>query len=120
MLAHVTHHQPAANRTIFAKLLDELDMAPVDAIQALGVIVAIAAELAYPTVGGGKLIPFLTGDLAGLAADAHRSIGVESHGLRHHAFSTLHTKALPSWMDTFGSPTNDVSSFTASPVTIPW
>jgi hypothetical protein len=75
MFAHVTHHQPAADGMIFAKLLDELDMAPVNAIQALGVIVAIAAELAYTAVGGGQLIPFLAGDLAGSAADAHHGSG---------------------------------------------
>jgi hypothetical protein len=120
MLTHVAHHQPAADGTIFAKLLDEFDVAPVDAIQALRIVITIAAELAHAAVGGGKLIPFLAGDLARLAPDAHGGIGIKPHGLRHHAFSTLHTKALPSWMDTFGSPTNDVSSFTASPVTIPW
>src|SRR5437867_2777398 len=37
----------------------------------------------------------------------------------HHAFSTLHTKALPSWMLTLGSPTSEVSVFTTSPFTTP-
>jgi len=52
MFAHITHHQPAADGTIFAKLLDERDMAPVDAIQASRVVIAIATELADTAVGG--------------------------------------------------------------------
>src|SRR5690606_40821261 len=33
----------------------------------------------------------------------------------HQSFSTLQTNALPSWIDTFGSPTKEVSSLTTSP-----
>ncbi len=43
----------------------------------------------------------------------------KAHPLGHHAFSTSHTKALPSWIETLGSPTSDVSSLTTSPVETP-
>ncbi len=37
----------------------------------------------------------------------------------HHAFSTLHTNAFPSWMLTLGSPTMDVRVLTTSPLATP-
>src|SRR5581483_5331719 len=119
VLAHVAHHEPAALAPVLAELLDELDVAPVDPVQPPGVVVAVAAHLGPAAVAGRKLVPFLAGDLAGLAPDADRRVGVEPHRLGHHAFSTLHTKALPSWMLTLGSPTRAVSVFTTSPVTTP-
>src|SRR2546425_7201100 len=119
VLAHVAHHEPAAVvRTL--ELLDETDVPPVDTVQLAGVVVAVAGELPDPAVLGRKLVPFLARDLARFATDANRGVGEESHGLRHfHAFSTLQTNALPSWIETFGSPTQDVRSLTTSPVLKP-
>src|SRR2546429_3718536 len=82
VLAHVAHHQPTAVvRTL--ELLDETDVPPVDAVQLAGVVVAVAGELPDPAVRGRELVPFLARHLARLAADAHRGVGEESHGLRH-------------------------------------
>src|SRR5438874_4199231 len=119
VLAHVAHHQPAAVvRTL--ELLDEADVPPVDAVQLAGVVVAVAGELPDPAVLGRELVPFLARDLARLAADANRGVGEEPHGFGHsHAFSTLQTNALPSWIDTLGSPTQEVRSLTTSPVDNP-
>src|SRR5207244_12116121 len=100
-------------------LRHELDLPPLYAIQTTRVIIAVAAELPHAAVFGRKLVPLLTGHLAGLTANAYRGVGVKSHCLGHYALSTLHTKALPSWIDTFGSPTRTVSSFTTSAVTTP-
>src|SRR5205807_1430298 len=119
VLADVAHHQPAAVVGAL-ELVDEADVPPVDAVQLAGVVVAVAGELADPAVRGRELVPFLARDLARFAADANRGVGEESHGLRHfHAFSTLQTNALPSWIDTLGSPTQDVRSLTTSPVLRP-
>src|SRR5262249_13932438 len=96
VFTHIAHHQPAAVAAVGAKLLDELDVPPVDAIQTARVVIAVAAELPHATVFCRELIPLLTGHLAGLAANTHRGVGVEPHCLGHHALSTLHTKALPS------------------------
>src|SRR2546426_309284 len=82
VLAHVAHHEPAAVvRTL--ELLDETDVPPVDTVQLAGVVVAVAAQLSDPAVLGRELVPFLARDLARFAADAHRGVGEESHGLRH-------------------------------------
>src|SRR2546430_8102503 len=119
VLAHVAHHQPAAVIGTL-ELFDEADVPPVDTVQLAGVVVAVAGELPDPAVLGRQLVPFLARDLARFATDANRRVGKESHGLRHfHAFSTLQTNALPSWIDTFGSPTQDVRSLTTSPVLKP-
>src|SRR5256884_129447 len=119
MLADVAHHQPAAVVGTL-ELLDEADVPPVDTVQLAGVVVAVAGEVPDPAVRGRELVPFLARDLARFATDANRGVGEESHGLRHfHAFSTLQTNALPSWIDTFGSPTQDVRSLTTSPVLKP-
>src|SRR5437773_6759671 len=119
VLAHVAHHQPTAVvRTL--ELLDETDVPPVDAVQLAGVVVAVAGELPDPAVRGRDLVPFLARHLARLAADANRGVGEEPHGFGHnHAFSTLQTNALPSWIDTLGSPTQAVRSLTTSPVLNP-
>src|SRR5262249_50764980 len=98
------------------------DVAPVNAVERARVVVAIAGERVLTTVGAGELVPFLAGDLARFTPDTHRCVGVKSHWLSHRspqAFSTLHTKALPSCIETLGSPTSDVSSFTTSPVERP-
>src|SRR5881392_540749 len=51
VLAHVAHHQPAAVvRTL--ELLDESDVAPVDAVEAPGVVVAVAAQRPHAAVLG--------------------------------------------------------------------
>ena len=105
MLADVAHHQPAAVLAVLGELLDELDVPPVDAVELRGVVVAVAAQRVHAAVGAGQLVPLLAGDLARLAADADRRVGVEPHRLGHdapHAFSTLQTKALPSWIDHVG------------------
>src|SRR5215510_12840393 len=101
------------------ELLDELHVPPVGAVEPAGVVVAVAGQRVLAAVGRGELVPLLARDLARLAPDADRGVGEEPHRLRHHAFSTLHTKALPSWIETLGSPTSAVSSFAASPVTRP-
>src|SRR2546422_8917023 len=83
-------------------------------------VVAVAAQLPDAAVLGRELVPFLARDLARLAADANRGVGEEPHGFGHnHAFSTLQTNALPSWIDTLGSPTQAVRSLTTSPVLKP-
>ncbi len=149
VLADVAHHQPAPVGPVLAELLDELDVPPVDPVQPAGVVVAVAAHLVLPAAGRGELVPLLAGHLACLAADADGGVGVEAHrfdGMRagpldghaaasaaepapppscpaaplHHAFSTLHTKALPSWMRHVGIADHaTVRVFTTSPVTTP-
>src|SRR3989475_12978725 len=119
MFAHVAHHQPAPVVGAL-ELLDEAHVPPVDAVQPAGVVVAVAAQLPDAAVLGRELVPFLARDLARLAADANRGVGEEPHRFGHnHAFSTLQTKALPSWIDTLGSPTQAVRSLTTSPVLNP-
>src|SRR5690606_39059387 len=119
VLADVAHHQPAALRAVLIELLDEPDVAPGGATQPPCVVIALTAEGVGPSGLGGKLVPLLAGDLAGPAANADGGVGEESHWLSHHAFSTLQTNALASWIDTFGSPTSAERSFVTSPVTIP-
>src|SRR5258708_7186694 len=102
VLAHIAHQQPSAVLTVLGELLDELDVAPMRAIEPASVVIAVAAQRVDAAVGAGQLIPFLAGDLAGLAADAHGRVCVKSHRLTHnslrssHAFSILQTKAFPS------------------------
>ena len=81
--AHVAHHQPASVLAVFGKLFDELDVPPMDAVELAGVVVAVATQRVHPAIGAGQLVPFLAGDLARLAADADRRVGVEPHRLRH-------------------------------------
>src|SRR6266478_6511727 len=120
VLADVAHHEPAPVLPVGAELLYELHVAPVDAVERARVVVAVAAQHADTPVPRRELVPLLARHLARLAADADGGVGVEAHRLRHHAFSTLHTKALASWIDTLGSPTRAVSSLAASPTTSPW
>src|SRR5690606_24635756 len=143
VLADIAHEQPAAIVGA-VELLDELHMAPVDPVQAQRVVVAQTRELRDPAVPRRELVPLLARDLARLAADAERRVGEEPHGFRHahprttrrarpgpeashtpacprppQSFSTLQTNAFPSWIDTFGSPTQEVRSFTTSPTERP-
>src|SRR2546425_6247931 len=118
---------PSPLAAVGAELLDELHMPPVDAVELASVVIAVPGERAVAAVRRRELIPLLAGHLAGLAPDAHRGVGEEAHRLRHHAFSsrghafsTLHMKAFPSWIETLGSPTRAVSSLPASPVLSPW
>jgi hypothetical protein len=67
----------------FGELLDEFDVAPVDAIKLAGVVVAVATQRIHATVGAGQLIPLFAGDFAGFAANANRCIGVKPHWLSH-------------------------------------
>src|SRR5262249_20322509 len=70
VLADVAHHQPAPLRAVGAELLDELDVAPVRAVEAAGVVVGVAGERVGAAVYRRQLVPLVAGDLAGLAADA--------------------------------------------------
>src|SRR5216117_400843 len=91
MLAHIAHHQPAAVvRTV--ELLDELDVPPVRTVELARVVVAVARHLRHAAIRGGELIPVLAGYLAGLAADADRRVGEETHGLGHIRLSPRCTR----------------------------
>ena len=59
------------------KLLDEFDMPPGRGGKLAGVVVAVAGEV---EAVGGELVPLLARDLARLAADADRGVGVEAGG----------------------------------------
>src|SRR5262249_5627655 len=88
VLADVAHHQPAAGAgtteqrieghslAFRGELLDELDVPPGGGGERSRVVVALAgpSELLR-----GEEVPLLAGDLAGLAADADRGVGVEAH-----------------------------------------
>ena len=78
VLADVAHHQPAAPvpAAVWGDLLDEGDVPPGRLREVTRVVVAMARE-AQPI--GGQLVPLLTGDLAGFAADAERGVGKEAH-----------------------------------------
>src|SRR5689334_5923517 len=122
VFAYIAHQQPTTVFAVVGELLDELHVAPMNAVQRARVVVAVAGERGLTAVPAGELVPLLAGDLARFTADAHRRVGVKSHWLSHRspqAFSTLQTKALPSCIETFGSPTRAVSSFTTSPVERP-
>src|SRR4029450_6870390 len=58
-------------------VLDEGDVAPGAGPQGHGVVVGVPAQAEGPVLG--DHVPFLAGDLAGLAADAHRGVGEEPH-----------------------------------------
>src|SRR6202022_2959373 len=68
---------------VLGELLDELDVAPMDAIQPAGVVVAVPTQRVRAAVGAGQLIPLFAGDLAGFTADANRRVCVEPHRFRH-------------------------------------
>src|SRR5262245_2519111 len=82
MLADVAHHAPG-DATLGRAALVELHVAPVLLVELAGVVVAVA-ELRGVS---GELVPFLAGDLAGLAADAERRVGEEADRSRHGWFS---------------------------------
>src|SRR4029453_17700041 len=91
VLAHVGRHQPLdagllrrpdrrqaeVDRSDF--LLDERHVSPRVRAERLGVVVRRSGE---GDAVLGKLVPLLAGDLAGLAADAHRRVGEEAHPRR--------------------------------------
>src|SRR3954470_25075509 len=60
-----------------AQHLHEAHVAPRRPPQRAGVVIARSA--AEPDVVGRQVVPLLAGDLAGLAADAHRRVGEEAH-----------------------------------------
>src|SRR5882762_8303052 len=72
VLADVAHEQPSTVLSVLGELLDELDVAPMDAIQPAGVVVAVSTQRVQAAVGARQLVPFFAGDLAGFAADADR------------------------------------------------
>src|SRR6185503_1684848 len=59
--------------------LDELDVAPVLAVELPGVVVRVGCERGGVAL---ELVPLLARDLAGLAADADRRVGEEADGTR--------------------------------------
>src|SRR5262249_36783254 len=83
VLTDVAHEKPAAVLPGCGELFDEFDVAPVDAIELAGVVVAVAAQRMHAAVGARELIPFLAGDFAGFAANADRGVGVKPHWLSH-------------------------------------
>src|SRR4029453_235140 len=58
-------------------LLEEADVPPGAGPQGQGVVVGVAADPQRPVLG--DQVPFLAGDLAGLAADADAGVGEEAH-----------------------------------------
>src|SRR6202522_221363 len=84
VLANIAHQQPTTVLPVFRELLNELDVAPVDTVQAARVVVAVAAQCVQTAVGAGKLIPLLAGDFAGFAADAYCRVGKKTHRLSHN------------------------------------
>src|SRR5262249_17145522 len=116
VLADVAHHQPAPLAPVRAELLDELHMAPVNAVEVPRVLVAVATQRANAAVRGGQLVPLFAGDLAGLAPDAHRRIGEKPHRLGHgQAFSRIETKGFAPGVETLGRAPSAVRRFPAAP-----
>jgi hypothetical protein len=83
VLANIAHQQPAPLAAIFSELLDEFYVAPVDAIEPPGIIVAVAAECIQAAISSGELIPLFASHLACFAADTNGCVGVKSHWLGH-------------------------------------
>src|SRR6266540_1106358 len=81
VLADVGHHEPgfslARARGLVRHVVDELHVPPVLGVQAPGVVEAVAEGRLVSR----KLVPGLTRDLAGLAADADARVGEEPVGL---------------------------------------
>ena len=149
VLADVAHQQPAAAGAILRELLDELDVPPVLAVELPRVVVGVAAEgedvrgETVPVLAG-DLAGLAADADGGVGEEPHRGRGEGpcrrqlragrgfsgSCGLCgdrgrlgwdcHHAFSTLQTNALHSWMVTLGSPTMSERSLVTAPVTRPW
>ena len=80
MLADVGHHRPG-DRLVrgLGRLFDKTNVPPVRMVELAGVVVTVA-ELERVV---GKLVPFLAGDLAGLAADAECRVSEKSDRLGH-------------------------------------
>src|SRR5207244_2814392 len=80
VLADVRHHRPR-DRLVGAlgRLFDEADVAPVGMVELAGIVVAVP-KLERVV---GQTVPFLAGDLAGLAPDTERRVREESDGLCH-------------------------------------
>ena len=75
VLAHVAGHQPAKVMALIGgRLFDKCHVPPRRGAKARSVVVGHAGQQ-EPVLGHG--VPFLAGDLAGLAADAHRGVGEE-------------------------------------------
>src|ERR1700737_1902668 len=51
VLADVAHEQPSTVLSVLGELLDELDVAPMDAIQPAGVVVAVPTQRVHAAVG---------------------------------------------------------------------
>src|SRR5262249_54457111 len=86
VLANIRHHEPGCLLSIRAELLDELHVPPVDVGEGTGVVVAIAAqERQWRPFSPARreAVPLMAGNLAGLAADAQRSIRKETNGIGH-------------------------------------
>src|ERR1019366_7616468 len=118
VLAHVRHHEPG--EVSLGKghgTLDEGDVTPGRRAQGAGIVVGHAGEVEAIV---GELVPLLAGDLAGFAADADGGVGEESFGhQRRRPALILPVKAFDSWIETFGSATNEMRSFAESPRTRP-
>src|SRR5262249_3481588 len=87
VLAQVGHHQAGHLVGLsLQRFLNELDMPLVDVGEAAGVVVAVAAQdgqLRGLPWARRWVVPLAARDLARLAADADRCVGVETYGLSH-------------------------------------
>src|SRR5262249_24714536 len=92
MLADVAHQQPAAVFPILRELLDELDVAPVNAVELARVVVTVATQCVDAAVSARKLVPFFARDFARFAADTNGRVSVKSHGLSHGAPPNLQSR----------------------------
>ena len=77
---------------------------------------SFAYETADPESPGARPVVFIH---AGIADSRMWGDGSRLGERGHHAFSTLQTNALPSWIVTLGSPTMSARSFVTEPVTRP-
>src|SRR5260370_42465032 len=50
VLAHIAHQEPAAVLAVFSELLDEFDVAPMDAVKPARVVVAVAPQRVHAAV----------------------------------------------------------------------
>src|SRR3989475_6219486 len=60
VLADVAHEQPSTVLSVLAELLDELDVAPMDAIQSAGVVAAVPTQHVHAAAGARPPIPSLS------------------------------------------------------------
>jgi hypothetical protein len=80
VLADIAHHQPIALKCLhfgwpIRKLFYECNVAPGVGGKSTGVIIALAGEA---EMVGRQIVPLLTGDFAGFAADANGCVGKEA------------------------------------------